>query len=62
MRDVLHSQDRCSIEALIAMEAKLASIASCGEVRRMHEDLEQFYRTRLAVILASTRLAELRKT
>lgn len=44
---------------LIAMEAKLASISLCEEVRAMHQELEQFYRTQLASVLAAERLADL---
>ena len=56
---MLYRHDPSSIEMLIAMEAKLASISLCEEVRAMHQELEQFYRTQLASVLAAERLADL---
>lgn len=56
---MFHRHDASSIEMLIAMEAKLASISLCEEVRAMHQELEQFYRTQLATVLVAERLADL---
>lgn len=60
MQAMLQGHDPGSIETLIAMEVKLASISTCWEMRAMHEDLEQFYRTQLASVLVAERLADLR--
>ncbi len=44
------------IEAQIGGHAQLAALATCESVRRMHEELEQFYRTQLIVALAQEHL------
>lgn len=43
-------------------QALLAALSSSDEVRRMHEDLEQFYRTQLTAALLAERLHTLGAT
>ncbi|TPG06571.1 hypothetical protein EAH84_14705 [Sphingomonas oligophenolica] len=49
------------IETKARGQAQLAALATCEEVRRMHEQLEQFYRTPLCVRLTADRLASSRE-
>ena len=48
-----------TIEAHITTEVCLAEIASCDAVRRMHQELELFYRTQLIAALAAERLGQI---
>ncbi len=63
----VHSQpmDLITTDALrngMSGQALLAALSLCEEVRRMHEDLEQFYRTQLTAALLAERLNALSAT
>ena len=45
------------LEERISAQVRLRTIATNDEVRRMHEGLEQFYRTQLVVQVTADRLA-----
>ena len=47
------------LEERITAQARLRAIATSDEVRRMHEELERFYRTQLVAALTVDRLSTL---